>query len=195
MERQTISTQVDSALEYVLSRLATCYAQKGEYITRFIERGLSADGWFAIEALHNLPAGTASGVLRVEVVRGQSRAERDFNPDLQLGIDAQSHQLAIKSLVIVGGLDIPHYFAQEMPPLFRWLNDLPQRAALITISYPCAMASEVWTEAVKSAHDEHAVSVAAQMEFVVPRPPLPQVRATVALWRHASVVPGPETAE
>jgi hypothetical protein len=179
---------VDQALDYVLSRLATSYGQKADQIAKFIARGLRAEGWFAMEALHYLTSSTAVHTLWVEEVRGRSQGESGFNPDLQLRIGAQSHQLSIKSMPIAGELDHSHYFAAELPPLFRWMNDLKERAALVTIAYPCSTGDEPWSQAVSEAEEEHGVALVGQTDFVVPRPPLPMAKACIALWRHASVV-------
>ena len=180
--------RVDQALDYVLSRLATSYGQKADQIAKFIARGLRAEGWFAMEALHYLTNSTAVHTLRVEEVRGRSQGESGFNPDLQLRIGAQSHQLSIKSMPIVGELDYSRYFTNELPPLFQWMNDLKERAALVTIAYPCSMRDEPWCQGVSAAEEAYGVTVVGQTDFVVPRPPLPMARACVALWRHASVV-------
>ena len=178
----------EEAFDYILSRLATSYGQKAGHIAKFIARGLRAEGWFAMEAMHYLTNSTASHVLWVEEVRGRSQGEGGFDSDLQLLIGAQSHQLSIKSMPIAGELDHSHYFAAELPPLFRWMNDLKERAALVTIAYPCSTGDEPWSQAVSEAEEEHGVALVGQTDFVVPRPPLPMEKACIALWRHASVV-------
>ena len=127
------------------------YGQKAGHIAKFIARGLRAEGWFAMEALHYLTNSTASHVLRVEEVRGRSQGEGGFDPDLQVRIGDQSHQLAIKSMPIAGEMDHSHYFAAELPSLFRWMNDLKERAALVTIAYPCSTGDEAWSRAVSGA--------------------------------------------
>ena len=182
------AAQVERAFEYILSRLATSYGQKADQIAEFIARGLRAEGWFAMEALHYLTNTTAAKVIQVEQVRGRSQGESEFNPDLQIRIGAQSHQLAIKSMPLLGELDIPHYFATELPPLFKWMDDLKDRAALLTIAYPCSMGDDGWRESVSTAESAHRVSVVGETDFVVPRPPLPMAKACIALWRHSSVV-------
>jgi len=186
--RESQAAQVERALEYVLSRIATYYAQKPELLAKFIERGLRAEGWFAIEALHSLTNRTAAQVVQVEGVRGRSQGEAEFNPDLQLRIGNQSHQLAIKSMPLKGELDLTHYFSRELPSLFQWINNLKERAALVTIAYPCSMTDEAWTQAVSGAEAAHQVKATDHKEFIVPRPPLPQVKACISLWRHASMV-------
>ena len=179
---------VDEAFDYILSRLATSYGQKATHIAKFIARGLRAEGWFAMEALHYLTNSTASHVLRVEEVRGRSQGEGGFNPDMQVRIGAQSHQLSIKSMPIAGELDHSHYFAAELPSLFQWMNDLKERAALVTIAYPCSMGDETWSQAVSGAEEQYGVALVGQTDFVVPRPPLPMAKACIALWRHGSMV-------
>ena len=179
---------LDQAFDYVLSRLATCYGQKADQVAKLIARGLRAEGWFAVEALHYLTNSTASHVLRVEEVRGRARGEGGFDPDLQLGIGSQSHQLSIKSMPITGEMDPSRYCADELPPIFRWMNDLKERAALVTIAYPCSMGDEAWIEGVSKAEETYGVTVVGQTDFVVPRPPLPMAKACVALWRHGSAV-------
>ena len=180
--------QVAHALEYVLSRLTTYYGQKADYLAGFIGRGLRAEGWFAMEALQTLSASSAAHTVQVEEVRGRSQGAAEFSPDLQIGIAGQSHQLAIKSLPLKGELDIDHYFSRELPPLFRWLDRLKERAALVTIVYPCSAKDERWVASVSAAEEASAVKVAGQREFIVPRPPLPLATVCVSLWRHASVV-------
>ena len=186
------AAQVEHALDYVLSRLATHYAQKAGQIARFIEWGLRAEGWFAMEAFHNLATSTAGREVQVEAVRGRSQGEAEFNPDLQLRIGSQSHQIAIKSLPIRGERNIPHYFSTELPSLFQWVTALKERAALVTIAYPCSLTDEAWTEAVSRAEADHQMKAVEHKEFVVPRPPLPQVKACLSLWRHSSMVPTSE---
>ena len=182
------AARVEAAFDYILSRLATSYGQKADQIGKFIARGLRAEGWFAMEALHYLTNSTAAHALQVEEVRGRSQGESGFNPDLQIRIEDQSHQLAIKSMPISGELFYPHYFANELPPVFQWMNDLKERAALVTIAYPCSMQDEAWSEGVSGAEQVHGVALVGQTDFVVPRPPLPMAKACIALWRHSSVV-------
>ena len=172
----------------MLSRLATFYGQKSDHVAKFVEKGLRAEGWFAIEAVMTLTSPTASRMVWVEEVRGRSQGDVGFNPDIQLRIGTESHQLAIKSMPLLGGLDIPHYFSDELPALFQWLDNLKERAVLLTIAYPCSPTDEAWREAVSKAESALPVKVAGQTEFVVPRPPLPQVNACITMWRHASVV-------
>ncbi len=178
---------VEAAFDYILSRLVSSYGQKADQIAKFIARGLRAEGWFAMEALHYLTNSTAGHTVQVEEVRGRSQGESGFNPDLQIRIGDQSHQLAIKSMPISGGLDYAHFFATELPPLFQWMNDLKERAALLTIAYPCSMQEAAWSEGVSGAEQGHGVTVVGQTDFVVPRPPLLMAKACIALWRHASV--------
>lgn len=188
MNRESDPDPVAHALDYVLSRLTTYYGQKADYLAGFIGLGLRAEGWFAMEALQTLSTSSAAHVVRVEEVRGRSQGEAEFSPDLQLGIGSQSHQLAIKSLPLKGELDIAHYFSHELPPLFRWLDRLKERAALVTIAYPCSTKDERWASSVSAAEEANAVKVAGQREFIVPRPPLPLATVCISLWRHASVV-------
>ena len=80
------AAQVERAFEYILARLATSYGQKADHIAQFIARGLRAEGWFAIEALHYLSGDAAGHMVQVEEVRGAAQGEAQFNPDLQLRI-------------------------------------------------------------------------------------------------------------
>ena len=185
---QDQADRVRQALDYVLSRLATFYGQKTDQVAMFVGKGLRAEGWFAIEAVTNLSSPTASHMVSVEEVRGRSQGDAEFNPDIQIKIGTESHQLAIKSMPLSGNLDIPHYFSDELPGLFQWLDNLKERAVLFTIAYPCSATDEAWTNAVSKAESALPVKVVGQKEFVVPRPPLPQVKACITMWRHASAV-------
>jgi hypothetical protein len=183
---------VQTTMDYVLARLATCFGQKADNFADFIAMGLRAEGWYATEAVRHLSGPAAGDLVKVEQVRGPAQGDAGFNPDLQLNIGGQSYQLAIKPMLLQAEADIPHYFSQELPDLFRWLGSLGDRAALLTIAFPCSTADKAWTDAVGEAEASYGVKVTGQTEFVVPRPPLPMVKACVALWRHSSAVPAAE---
>ena len=184
--------KVQHVMDYILARLATSFGQKADNFVDFIAMGLRAEGWFATEALHYLSGAAAKHMVKVEQVRGPAQGDGGFNPDLQLNILGESHQLAIKSMPISGGMDIAHYFSNELPDTFRWLADLRDRAALFTVAYPCSTTEQGWVDAARAAEDSFGVKLTGQTEFVIPRPPLPMVKACVALWRHASVMPETE---
>ena len=188
------AVQIQQAMDYILARLATSFGQKADNFADFISGDLRAEGWFSTEALHYLSGTAASNVVKVEQIRGPAQGDVGFNPDLQLGIAGQSHQLAIKSMPVSGGMNISHYFSEELHDTFHWLGDLKDRAALVTIAYPCSTTDQAWTDAVAAAEQDHGVKLTKQTEFVVPRPPLPMVKVCIGLWRHASVVPDPEEA-
>ena len=183
---------VQMTMDYVLARLATCFGQKADNFADFIAMGLRAEGWFATEAVRYLAGPAAGNLVKVEQVRGPAQGDAGFNPDLQLNIGGQSYQLAIKPILVEGEAGISHYFSQELPGLFRWLDNLRDRAALLTIAFPCSTGDKEWTDAVGEAESACGVKVTGQTEFVVPRPPLPMVKACVALWRHGSSVPATE---
>jgi len=188
------AVKVQHAMDYILARLATSFGQKADNFADFISADLRAEGWSSTEALHYLSGAAASHLIKVEQIRGPAQGDVGFNPDLQLGIAGQSHQLAIKSMPVSGGMDILHYFAEDLHDPFHWLGDLKDRAALVTIAYPCSTADQSWIDAVAAAESGHGVKLTGQTEFVVPRPPLPMVKVCIGLWRHASVVPDPEEA-
>ena len=183
---------VQMTMDYVLARLATCFGQKADNFADFIAMGLRAEGWYATEAVRYLAGPAAGNLVKVEQVRGPAQGDSGFNPDLQLNIGGQSYQLAIKPMLLKGEEGIAHYFSQELPDLFRWLDNLRDRAALLTIAFPCSTADKEWTDAAGEAESAYGVQITGQTEFVVPRPPLPMVKASVALWRHSSAVPAEE---
>lgn len=183
---------VQMTMDYVLARLATCFGQKADNFADFIAMGLRAEGWYATEAVRYLAGPAAGNLVKVEQVRGPAQGDSGFNPDLQLNIGGQSYQLAIKPMLLKGEEGIAHYFSQELPDLFRWLDNLRDRAALLTIAFPCSKADKEWTDAAGEAESAYGVQITGQTEFVVPRPPLPMVKASVALWRHSSAVPAEE---
>lgn len=186
------AVQVQHAMDYILARLATAFGQKADNFADFMSMNLRADGWFTSEALHYLSGSAARNLVKVEQVRGPAQGDSGFNPDLQLSIAGQSYQVAIKSMPVYGENDLPYYFSQELHDTFQWLGDLSDRAVLVTLAFPCSTSDPSWTDAVVAAESAHGVKLTGQTEFVVPRPPLPMVKACIGLWRHSSVVPAPE---
>jgi hypothetical protein len=186
-EAPAAQAEVKRAYEYILGRLTTAYSSRADHFRRFIERGLRAEGWFPMEALVALTGQLASSVLQVENVRGKAAGDTDFNPDLEIKIGTQSHQIAIKSLPLTPERDAAYYFSKELPCLFQWVNSLKERFALVTVAYPCSIETPQWKEQVEKAEEAHQVKVIGQSEFYVPMPPRPLQKAVITIWRHQSV--------
>ena len=129
------------------------------------------------------------------VVRGPAQGEAKFNPDLEIGISGEAHQLAIVPVLTSADEPLAHQIEKELPEIFLWLDKMKERSIIYLLAFPGGLSDEGWKAGLAKAEELYRAKPVGQMQFVIPRPPRQMVWASAAVLIHASRMPEPPLTE
>lgn len=175
--------------EYVLARLTSYFGNRPDYFSAFIDGAVRAEGWLPAEAYFALSTPVAKKNTNVTFVRGKAQGNAKFNPDLELYINGEAHQLAIVPALTSPDSTLSEQLDNGLAGTFQWLGALKARSMIYLLAFPAGLKDEEWTVALAKIEDKYQAKAVGQMEFVVPRPPRPMLRGSAAIFLHASRVP------
>ena len=167
--------------DYILSRLTTYFGSRPDHFSTFIDGKVKAHGWFPAEAYVALASPVSRKSVKIAAVRGPAQGEAKFNPDLEIGINGEAHQLAVVPVLTSADEPLAYQIEKELTETFQWLGKMKARSIIYLLAFPGGLNDEGLYEA-KSV---------GQMQFVIPRPPRQMLWASAALLLHASRVPEP----
>ncbi len=179
------------ASDYILSRLTTHLGSRPDHFSAFIAGNVKAHGWLPAEAYVALTNSVGRRTIKVTAVRGSVQGETKFNPDLEVEIDRESHQLAVVPALTTADKPLARLVETDLAETFQWLVDLKARSMIYLLAFPGGLEDEGWLAGLAKAEEVYQAKAVGQMQFVVPRPPLQMLRASAALLLHASKVPEP----
>ncbi|MBI4199921.1 MAG: hypothetical protein HY535_05575 [Chloroflexi bacterium] len=186
MTTQAPASPVLQVAEYILSRLTTYFGDRPDHFSAFMDGNVRAEGWLPAEAFSALSGPSVSRAFRITHVRGKVQGEAKFNPDLELAIGEEVHQLAIVPALTSPDEPLSLLLDTRLREAFEWVGKLKARALLYLLAFPAGLAHPEWMTALAKAQEQYQAKAMGQMEFVIPRPPRPMLRASAALLLHAS---------
>lgn len=192
MTTQTADPVLQTA-DYILSRLTSWFGNRPDYFSAFIDGNIRAEGWLPAEAYYALSGPVSRQSAKVAMVRGKAQGSSKFDPDLELDINRESHQLAVVPVLTSPDEPLVQQIENNLSEVFEWLTgSLSSRTMLYLLAFPSGTQSEEWSNAVAKAEEKYNAKPVGQMQFVIPRPPREMVRAAAGVFVEASRVPQPE---
>ncbi|MBI4201319.1 MAG: hypothetical protein HY531_03395 [Chloroflexi bacterium] len=188
----TAQAPADRALQtadYILSRLTSYFGNRSNHFSAFIDGNVHADGWLPAEAYFALSTPQARKSTKVTFVRGKAQGSTRFDPDLELEINHEVHQLAVVPVLATADNPLADQMDKGLAEVFQWLGRLKARSMLYMVAFPAGIEDADWKAALAKAEQKYQTRALGQLQFVIPRPPRPMVRAAAALFLHASRVP------
>ena len=195
MTTEAPSDPVLQICDYILSRLTTYFGSRPDHFSSFIDGGVKGHGWFPSEAYVALASPVSRKTIKIAAVRGAAQGETKFNPDLEIGIDGEAHQLAVVPVLTSPDEPLAHQVEKELTEAFRWLGKMKARSMIYLLAFPGGLNDEGWKTGVAKAEELYEAKSVGQMQFVIPRPPRQMTWASAAVLLHASRVPEPPSAE
>ena len=193
MTTQTSDPALQTA-DYVLSRLTSWFGNRPDHFNAFIDGNVKAEGWLPAEAYFALTGPVSKTSVTVAQVRGKSQGSSKFDPDLELDIDRESHQLAVVPALTSADEPLSKQVESNLSETFEWLNGpLSPRAMVYLLAFPGSTNDDDWKAAVAKIEEKYNAKPVGEMEFVIPRPPRTMVRAAAAVFLPASRVPASES--
>ncbi len=177
--------------DYILSRLTSWLGNRPDHFSSFIDAGVRAEGWLPAEACHALSTPTARQTVKVVAVRGKSQGSAKFDPDLEIDINREYHQLAVVPALTTADRPLTSQLDKELAPAFEWAAKLKARSMIYLVAFPNSLSDQTWKDAVAHAAQKYHVKPLGQMEFMIPRAPRQMVRAAAALFMDEARVPEP----
>lgn len=191
MNKETPASTIIQASNYILSRLTTYFGSRPDHFGSFIKGNFKAHGWLPAEAYVALTSSVAQKVVKVTQVRGASQGESKFNPDLEIEVEGEFHQLAILPALTTPDRPLTLLAEQDLSETFLWLNKLKTRALVFLLAFPGGLEDEGWKAGLERLKELYEASAVGQFQFVIPRPPQQMIRASTALFLHTSQIPDP----
>ena len=194
----TTQAPADPALQtadYILSRLTSYFGNRPDYFSAFIDGNVRAEGWLPAEAFYALSTPVSRQSAKVSIVRGKSQGSAKFDPDLELDINQEAHQLAVVPVLASPDEPLSDQLDKGLAETFEWLGNLKARSMIYLLAFPTGMNDDDWKAALAKAEEKYQARAVGQMEFVIPRPPRAMVRGAAAVFLHASRVPKEEASE
>lgn len=182
----------DATLEtadYVLSRLTSWFGSKPDHFSSFIDGNVKAEGWLPSEAYHALNLPVSRGTIKVSMVRGKAQGNSKFDPDLELDINKEAHQLAVVPVLTSADVPLAKQIENNLSEVFEWLQKLKTRAMIYMLAFPNSISDEDWQEGLLKASEKYQAKSIGEMQFVIPRPPRSMVRGSATVFLHESRVP------
>ena len=180
---------------YILSRLTTYFGSRPDHFSTFIDGGVKAHGWFPAEAYVALASPVSRKSVKIAAVRGPAQGEAKFNPDLEIGINGEAHQLAVVPVLTSADEPLAHQIEKELTETFQWLGKMKARSIIYLLAFPGGLNDEGWKAGLAKAEEMYEAKSVGQMQFVIPRPPRQMIWASAAVLLHASRVPEPPSTE
>lgn len=182
----------DATLEtadYVLSRLTSWFGSKPDHFSSFIDGNVKAEGWLPSEAYHALNLPVSRGTIKVSMVRGKAQGNSKFDPDLELDINKEAHQLSVVPVLTSADVPLAKQIENNLSEVFEWLQKLKTRAMIYMLAFPNSISDEDWREGILKASEKYQAKSIGEMQFVIPRPPRSMVRGSATVFLHESRVP------
>lgn len=180
---------------YILSRLTTYFGSRPDHLSSFIDGAVKGHGWFPAEAYVALTSPIPRKSVKILAVRGPAQGEAKFNPDLEIGIRGEAHQLAIVPVLTSADESLAHQIEKELPETFLWLGKMKERSIIYLLAFPGGLNDEGWKTGLARAEELYGAKSVGQMQFVIPRPPRQMLWASAAVLIHASRMPEPPPTE
>jgi hypothetical protein len=191
MNKEAPASTIIQASNYILSRLTTYFGSRPDHFGSFIKGNFKAHGWLPAEAYVALTSSVAQKVVKVTQVRGASQGESKFNPDLEIEVAGEFHQLAVLPALTTPDRPLNLLAEQDLSETFLWLNKLKTRAIVFLLAFPGGLEDEGWKAGLERLKELYEASAVGQFQFVIPRPPQQMIRASTALFLHTSQIPDP----
>lgn len=192
----TTESKVAPALqtaEYILSRLTSWFGNRTDHFSGFMDGNVRADGWLPAEAYFALSGPVSRKAINVTMVRGKAQGGDKFDPDIEIDIDHEFHQLAVVPVLTTADEPLSAQIEGRLAETFEWLNGpLKPRAMIYLLAFPNGLEDDEWKAGLAKAEEKYEAKTIGQMEFVIPRPPRVMLRGAAALFLHASRVPAAE---
>ena len=192
----TTESKVAPALqtaEYILSRLTSWFGNRTDHFSGFMDGNVRADGWLPAEAYFALSGPVSRKAINVTMVRGKAQGGEKFDPDIEIDIDHEFHQLAVVPVLTTADEPLSTQIEGRLAETFEWLNGpLKPRAMIYLLAFPNGLEDDEWKAGLAKAEEKYEAKTIGQMEFVIPRPPRVMLRGAAALFLHASRVPAAE---
>lgn len=192
----TTETTADPALQtanYVLSRLTSWFGNRTDHFSGFIDGNVRADGWLPAEGYFALSGPVSRKALNVTTVRGKAQGGDKFDPDLEIDIDHEAHQLAVVPVLTTANEPLAAQIEGRLAETFEWLKGPSKPKAMIyLLAFPNGLEDDEWKAGMAKAEEKYEAKTIGQMEFVIPRPPRIMLRGAAAVFMHASRVPAAE---
>ena len=178
--------------DYILSRLTTWFGSKAEHFDSFIDGNVRAEGWFPAKAFFALSTPVARQTVTVSAVRGKAQGSAGFDPDMEIDINQEAHQLAVVPVLTSADQPLADQIDKGLAETFEWLGKLKARSMVYLVAFPNSIEDEEWKVGLDRAAEKYQAKPVGQMEFLLPRPPLTMTRVVVAAaFLHESRVPEP----
>jgi len=181
------------AADYILYRLTSYFGNRPDHFSAFIDGNVRAEGWLPSEAYFALAGSMASKSVKVAMVRGKAQGSAKPDPDLELDINREAHQLAVVPALVIPDQPLSDQLDKGLAGTFEWLGNLKARSIIYLLAFPSGIEDEEWKEALAKAEQKYEAKAIGQLQFVIPRPPRAMVRAAAAVFLHASRVPQEES--
>lgn len=192
----TTETTQDPALQtanYVLSRLTSWFGNRTDHFSGFIDGNVRADGWLPAEGYFALSGPVSRKALNVTTVRGKAQGGDKFDPDIEIDIDHEAHQLAVVPVLTTANEPLAAQIEGRLAETFEWLKGPSKPKAMIyLLAFPNGLEDDEWKAGMAKAEEKYEAKTIGQMEFVIPRPPRIMLRGAAAVFMHASRVPAAE---
>ena len=188
----TEAPPTDAALEtadYLLSRLTSWFGNRPDHFSAFIDGNVRAEGWLPAEAYHALTLPVSRGTVKVSMVRGKSQGSAKFDPDLEIDINREAHQLAVVPVLTSAEAPLADQIDDGLAETFEWLGKLKARSIVYLLAFPNSINDDDWKAGVAKAAEKYQAKPLGEMEFVIPRPPRSMARGAAAIFLHESRIP------
>ena len=136
----------------------------------------------------------ASKSAKVSAVRGKVQGSAKFDPDLEIDINHEYHQLAVIPALASADRPLSAQLDRELAPAFEWVAKLKARSMLYLVAFPSGLEDKEWKAAVAKAAEKYHVKPFGQMEFMIPQAPKAMIKAATVLFMEESCVPAPRKA-
>ncbi|MBI4203073.1 MAG: hypothetical protein HY532_08185 [Chloroflexi bacterium] len=190
MTTQVLTDPVLRTADYVLSRLTSYFGNRPEHFRMFMDGNVKAEGWLPAEAFIALSGPVSRSAIRVNMVRGKAQGSDKFDPDIELDIDKEFHQLAVVPVLTSADEPLSRQVERNLAQHFRWLTGpIAPRAMLYLMVWPSSNEDADWKAAMAKAEQLYGAKPFGDAQFVIPRPPRQMIRGAAALFLPANRVP------
>lgn len=179
--------------DYILSRLTSYFGNRPDYFAAFVDGNVRGEWWLPAEAFFALTTPVARKTTTVSAVRGRSQGSVKFEPDLEIDIDHEYHQLAVIPVLTTADRPLSAQLDAELAEAFQWVPKQKARSMLYLVAFPNSVEDDDWKAALDKAAQQYHVKPFGQMEFMIPRAPKQMIKAAVALFVEESRVPDKPT--
>lgn len=192
MTTQATADQGLQTADYILSRLTSYFGNRPDRFSAFMDGNVRAEGWLPSEAYFALSSPVSRGSTNIVTVRGKSQGSAKFDPDMELDIDREVHQLAVVPVLTTADEPLSAQLDKGLAEVFEWLGKLKARSMIYLLAFPGGLESDEWKAALAKAEEKYEAKAIGQLEFVIPRPPRVMERGSAAVFVHSSRVPKEE---